>query len=470
MIPNELPQFALAYEISHAVRSQRSGQALLVGGCVRDGILGITPKDLDLEVFGIPEDQIEPLLSTCGTVRRVGRAFPVWKVWNEATGQGLAVDVALPRRETKVGAHHTDFSVTLDPFMSFCEAAYRRDFTMNAMGWDMLKGELLDPFRGQEDLKNGVLRHVSGHFAEDPLRVLRGAQFCARFGLRAHGSTEELCSTLTPEHLSAERLWEEWSKLILKGVQPSRGLTFLRNVGWLKHFPELAALDGIPQDPEHHPEGCALAHTLYCLDAFADTRTGDAREDLIVGLAVLCHDLGKATTTELVDGRYRAHGHEAAGEAPTKAFLGRMTNEEELINDVVSLVVNHMRPTFLWKEATKGETLKAMNRSVRRLAREVRLDRLARVVWCDKAGRPPKPKVSPEADWLRERAAELGTVTKGPEPLLKGRHLMVLGLQPGVVFGSILKEAFERQLDGDILDMEGALAYAKAKVEQMNKE
>lgn len=428
-------------------------------------MLGLVPKDIDMEVFGIPEDRIESLLARVGIVLRTGRSFPVWKVWNSEMSQGEAIDVALPRREIKQGNGHTDFTVTLDPFMTFEEAAYRRDFTINAMGYDPLTGETLDPFGGKHDLGAKVLKHVSHHFAEDSLRVLRGAQFCARFNLVAHFDTIELCRTLTPEHLSKERLWEEWCKLILKGVKPSLGLDFLWHAGWSHHFPELHALYGVPQEPAFHPEGCAWSHSLHCMDAFAEIRTGNDREDLIVGFATLCHDMGKSTTTTFgEDKRWHAYGHEAAGEEPTRAFLGRLTDEKDLIDDVVALVVNHMCPTLLWKEATRGETMKLMNRSVRRLARDVNLERLARLVLIDKSGRPPKPKVSPESDWLRERASTLDVTTHAPIPILLGRHLIELGVKPGVQMGVILHEAMEQQFDGNITTLDEALAFARTRI------
>lgn len=277
----------------------------------------------------------------------------------------------------------------------------------------------------------------------------------------SHG-TIDLCSKLSPMYLSRERIGEEWFKLILKGRKISRGLDFLYDCDWIGHFPELARLQGVRQDSLHHPEGDVWTHTLYCMDAFAETRTGNDREDLIVGLAALCHDLGKATTTTVDEhGKIHAYGHEEAGEEPTRSFLARLTDDKDLIESVVSLVVTHMIPTHLYKEATRGETVKMMNRSVRRLSQRVNLERLARLVLIDKSGRPPKPKISPEADWLRERAAALGTVTKGPEPILKGRHLIDLGLKPGVQFKTILDQVMQMQLDGNIETLEEAVEYVK---------
>lgn len=448
-----------------------NGSAYLVGGCVRDAILGLTPKDYDLELYGIGRDRVIPFLESVQPgirIKDVGRSFPVWKVWNDAMGEGAAVDVALPRREIVKGPGHTDFEVVLDPFMSLKDASLRRDCTMNAMFCDPITGRVIDLHGGVDDLKSGIINHVSHHFSEDPLRVLRIAQFAARFDMIVSSGTIDLCSQLSPAHLSRERIGEEWFKLILKGRKISRGLEFLRDCGWIQHFPELAALIGVPQDPGHHPEGPVFDHTLHCMDAFAETRTGNDREDLIVGLAALCHDMGKATTTTVDEnGVIHAYGHEEAGEEPTRTFLARLTDDKDLIESVVALVVTHMIPTHLHKEATRGGVLKQMNRSVRRLSQRVNLQRLARLVLTDKSGRPPKPKVSPESVWLLERAAALGTVTKGPEPILLGRHLVALGLKPGPHFGPILQGAMDRQLDGDILDLDSALEYARVAVAQI---
>lgn len=462
----------LCREISRVSSLTRwNGSAYLVGGCVRDAILELAPKDYDLELYRIGRDRVIPFLESVQPgirIKDVGRSFPVWKVWNDAMGEGAAVDVALPRREIVKGPGHTDFEVVLDPFMSLKDASLRRDCTMNAMFCDPITGRVIDLHGGVDDLKSGIINHVSHHFSEDPLRVLRIAQFAARFDMIVSSGTIDLCSQLSPAHLSRERIGEEWFKLILKGRKISRGLEFLRDCGWIQHFPELAALIGVPQDPGHHPEGPVFDHTLHCMDAFAETRTGNDREDLIVGLAALCHDMGKATTTTVDEnGVIHAYGHEEAGEEPTRTFLARLTDDKDLIESVVALVITHMIPRHLYKEATRGETPKMMNRSIRRLSQRVNLQRLARIVLIDSSGRPPKPKVSPESVWLLERAAALGTVTKGPEPILLGRHLVALGLKPGPHFGPILQGAMDRQLDGDILDLDSALEYARVAVAQI---
>lgn len=443
----------------------------MVGGCVRDRLYGVEPKDVDVEVFGVGEDRLAAMLSEVAPhVLKVGRSFPVWKIWGGATSQDQAIDVALPRKEIKTGEHHTAFAVEADPGLSFGEAAERRDFTINAMAVDPLTDELLDPHGGRADFEIGQLRHVSEKFSEDPLRVLRGMQFCGRFSLTAHPDTIELCRTLTPQGLSRERLFEEWKKFLLKSKSPSKGLRFLAQTGWIKHFPELAALDGIQQDPHWHPEGDALAHTAHCLDAFAQKRTGDPVRDLRIGFAVLCHDFGKATHTQFIDGRWRSRGHEEAGGKPTQKFIGRMTEQSELIHSVCALVVRHMSPKAYYASVKKSGNLMSMDSAIRRMAvglsnEGASIEDLCLVCECDMAGRPPNPPLSPETAWLRDRARQVNVLRNRPESLLLGRDLIALGQSPGPKFKELLDAAFQRQLSGELKSKEEALAMVQVWIE-----
>ena len=270
------------------------GRAIAVGGCVRDGLLGHPAKDVDVEVYGLPLAQLEGALLGAGfVVHAVGRSFGVLKVDVTAGDAREVIDVALPRTESKVGRGHRGFVVESDPFLSFEAAAARRDFTVNAMGVDLQTGALLDPWGGVADLEAGVLRHVSPAFDEDPLRVLRGAQFCARFGLQPAKDTVVRCQHLRAElpTLAVERVGEELKKLLVKGVWPSLGLQMLRATGALDAlFPELAALIGCPQEPEWHPEGDVWVHTLMVTDEAARLARADGcgeRDTLLTVLAAL---------------------------------------------------------------------------------------------------------------------------------------------------------------------------------------
>ena len=325
----ELDFAAIKPDLLDAVRTvaglvkEAGGRALMVGGAVRDLLLGAASvKDVDIEVFGVAPERLQKILGEKFAFDPCGVSFGVLKLHH------FDIDVSLPRRESKRGIGHKGFLIDSDPNLSVPEAASRRDFTVNAMYYDPLAGAFEDPYGGRADLATRTLRHVSPKFVEDPLRVLRGMQFIARFDLHPASETIELCRTVTMEDLPPERLFEEWAKLLTKGNQIARGLAFLRATGWVRYFPELQRLIGCKQDPKWHPEGDVWNHTCMCLDAFARRRTGDADEDLIVGLAVLCHDFGKPAKTAFDprSGHIRSLGHDEAGVEPTLSFLRRLTN------------------------------------------------------------------------------------------------------------------------------------------------
>jgi tRNA nucleotidyltransferase (CCA-adding enzyme) len=424
-----------------------------VGGTVRDLVLGRQPRDLDLEIFGLPPGQLHALLGEHFSVQFVGKAFGVFKL------QGLPIDISIPSRMLTDNESVSGLLRQSDPGMDVDEALARRDFTMNAMAWDPDTLELRDPFKGRADLDVHMLRHVSDRFAEDQLRVLRGMQLAARFELSAAPETVALCKTLTQDGQPSERLWEEWKKLFLQGLKPSLGLQFLSDCGWLRFYPELAALQGCEQDPTWHPEGDVWVHTLHCLDWFAKERTGHQDDDLIVGLGILCHDFGKPATTKQEFEHITSRGHEPEGEAPTRHFLDRLTNQEDLIGEVTPLVLCHLRPRALYDA-------KASDSAVRRLARQVkRIDRLVRVARADHAGRPPKPFDGfPAGEWLLDRARQLEVEDKAPAPIVMGRHLIDLGVQPGPDMGTLLEECYEAQLDGLFITLAEGLAFARTKL------
>jgi tRNA nucleotidyltransferase (CCA-adding enzyme) len=438
----------------------RGGRALLVGGYVRDSIMGRESKDVDIEVFGVAPDALKEMLEQVsgGHVDCVGASFGVYKIGD--------VDVSIPRRDSKQRAGHKGFVVVGDPTMSIEDAARRRDFTVNAISIDPLTGETFDPFGGIDDVRLKVLRVVDPVlFADDSLRVLRAVQFAARFGFAIEPDSALLMSTMDLSDLPAERVWGEFEKLLLAD-RPSLGLAWMRALGVLKLFPELAALVDVPQDPEWHPEGDVWTHTLQVVDearqACADfdlTRT----ERLTVMLAALCHDLGKATTTKFDDGRWRAHGHAGAGVPLTFELLTRLNVHSidgfDVRKEVLALVDYHLLPHEWHRVIRAGDKIPAS--SFRRLSRKVSLKLLAVVAQADSDGRHPKPIDRSGTDWFIDTFEALD-LTDGPPPsLLMGRHLIELGVQPGPHVGVILKAVYERQLDGEVTTVDEAIALAK---------
>jgi tRNA nucleotidyltransferase (CCA-adding enzyme) len=444
---------ALVMDIARAV-DLAGGRAHIVGGAVRDALLRLPSAEVDVEVFGIEPARLTKLVDRIAPVSLVGASFGVLKL------HGSHIDVSIPRRERKVGQGHRGFQIDADPTLSPEAAAARRDFTINAIAWNPLTRELVDPYRGRDDLERRILRHTSHQFAEDPLRVLRGMQFVARFSLTAASETVALCRTIDPEGLPPERMFDEWSKLIRLGVSISSGLAFLADTGWLRYFPELEALVGCQQDPEWHPEGDVWVHTGHVMDCFAAERLGDDWEDLVVGFASLCHDLGKPATTVWKDGRWRSPGHEDAGLEPTRSFLARLTNQQRLVEEVVPLVADHLKPDQLYQAGASPS-------AVRRLARRVgRLDRLIRVASADRRGRPPAVVDDfPAARWLEETAIALDVRDKPPTPLVMGRHLIGMGLEPGPTFKPLLDACYEAQLDGRFGTVEEGLDLVRQLLE-----
>jgi tRNA nucleotidyltransferase (CCA-adding enzyme) len=429
--------------------------AFLVGGCVRDYLLRVPVKDFDVEVFGLGYERLTNVLSRWGRTDGVGRSFGVVKL---TVAPGKTHDFTLPRRDSKVAPGHRGFQVECDPDLSPEEASGRRDFTINALMWDPRRNVLLDFHRGQEDLRAGILRHTGDAFPEDPLRVLRGMQFVSRFRLRAAPETVELCRTIadTYRELAVERVRGEWFKWAAKSVHPSAGLNFLREAGWLAHFPEVGALVGVPQDPEWHPEGDVWTHTLHCCDALAEMpawRALDETTRIVTMMAVLAHDFAKPQCTFATEkhGQMRivSPGHEPAGAPLAEVFLHRLGASNELLARIPPLVANHLAHL---QEPTP--------RSVRRLAQRLSpatIEELAFVLIADSSGRPPLPQGPPDGlAPLMALARELKLQADAPQPILLGRHLLERGLEAGPAFKAILTAAFEAQLDGVFTDLDGA--------------
>ena len=440
------------------VARRAGGRALVVGGWVRDRLLGRPSKDVDIEVFGIPQEQLRGVLESVGRIEPVGQAFPVYKV---VTGDGSDIDVALPRRESKQGRGHKGFIVEGDPAMSLTEAARRRDFTINAVAWDPLTDPFEDPAGGRTDLERRLLRAVDlTTFGDDSLRVLRALQFSARFEFTLDDRTAALCRTIPLDDLPPERIWGEIEKLLLHAHRPSIGFALGLDLGVIERlFPEVQALVGCPQEPEWHPEGDVWTHTLMVIDEARALNTDLDRPRLItVMLAAVAHDLGKPPTTAVIDGRIRSLDHEQAGVAPATSLLDRLNVHSvdgfPVREQVLGIVAHHLKPGMFFKAGNVSDG------AFRRLAGKVDLELLTRLARADCRGRTGNFDCS-AMDWFIERARTLGVQERPPAPLLLGRHVLSLGVAPGPRVGAILAAVYERQLDGEVTTLAEALAVAR---------
>ncbi len=431
---------------------------IIVGGAVRDNLLNLDIKDFDIEVYNSDSlEQLEAILKEFGSVNLVGKAFGVLKLKVE----NKEFDFSLPRIETKVSKGHKGFRVEHKKSLNFKEAAKRRDFTINAMGYDISKKELLDPFKGQDDLVKKTLHIVDlQSFIEDPLRVYRAVQFTARFEMKLSKDTFTLCKAMVDrgdlQELPKERIWEEFKKLLLKAKKPSLGLELLKELGVLKYFPELKALVNVPQEPTYHGEGDVWTHTLMVVDEMAKLRSGRERVDLIRMLSALTHDFGKPLTTKKIDGKIRAFNHDIKGVEPTISFLERLSNDKKLIQSVSDFVKYHLRITQLYKGGAKSG-------AIRRLATKINIKELELLARADYFGRISKDKKEnyEAGEWILKRAKELNVLDKPLKPLIEGKDLIALGLKPSPKFKEILNKAYAKQLERGFKTKEEALNWLK---------
>lgn len=428
-------------EVARAVAAA-GGRAVLVGGYVRDRLLGIDSKDYDVEIFGLPLPAVMELLGTFGELIEVGRAFGVLRI------KGIDADFSMPRQDSKRGSGHRGFDIAVNPDLDFREASRRRDLTVNSIGLDPLSAEILDPHGGRADLARRVLRATdAAHFAEDPLRALRTAQFAARLEMAPDDELTALCSKLDLSELAPERVYEELRKLLLKARKPSLGFAFLGRAQLLRFFPEIEALQGVTQDPRWHPEGDVWIHTLMAIDAAADLRRGDG-QDLALMYAVLCHDFGKPAVTVADSGAVRAHRHEVVGAGPARAFLERLRAPGDLCEQVECLVRHHLAPA---RFAAQGTSAKGYRRLARKLDHAgVNIELLLRVAKADHWGRTTRDAeqhIFPAGDAFLAEAKKASVLERAPADVVQGRHLQRRGLEPGPRFGEILARCRDLQDD-----------------------
>ena len=471
MLVSAAMQLALPHGLQQLLAALHAagGRPYLVGGAVRDALLGLPLEDWDVEVFGLPAERLEAVLASAGRVDAVGQSFRVYKL-SGVEGVAGALDVSLPRRDSKVGPGHRGIGVAGDPSLPVAEAARRRDFTINALLLDPATGELVDPWGGRADLEARRLRAVDAStFGDDPLRALRALQLAARFELQVDEATARLCASMPLRELPPDRVFGEIEKLLLKATRPSLGLALAREWGMLEAIaPELVPLAATPQDPEWHPEGDVWTHTLQVVDearALLEGLEDDRPRQLAVMLGALCHDLGKPATTRFEEGRFRSRGHEEAGLPPTTSLLDRWNvftrQGYDVRAQVLALVAQHLKPGQLYDDRER-----VSDGAIRRLARKCEPDLLYRVSRADCLGRRPGRFEPVAMEWFLERVKALDVAVRPPEPLLRGRDLLELGLEPGPLMGEVLRAVYEKQLDGTVTTLDEAREEAARRIRQ----
>lgn len=442
------------------VLTAAGGTVYVVGGAVRDAVLGKDPKDVDFMVTGLTGDQIEQTLKPLGPVNLTGKDFGVYRF-----RQGdHEVEIALPRTERSTGSGHKDFAVQTDPFMAPEDDLYRRDFTVNAMGYDPLNDTLLDPFGGMDDANNGRLRLVNPDaFKDDPLRIVRALVAQARHGLEPEQDVLESIAANAHRlrHLPGERVQMELDKL-LGASDPVRALEIAAESGLLDYLaPELSATVGFDQRNPHHDLD-VFSHTMQVLGAMAKLT-----DDPDMRLAALFHDSGKPDSFWLDEGAPEGGGghfykkvlddgteiggdHEEVGADLADAFMRRLKYPNDRRERVVTLVRNHMFPYF---NSSKGarKFLNALNGD-EKMARDLLLLRMS-----DASGKKGGQMSEYDQAQIETAMTLLDEVMNSDQAFtiknlaVNGHDMMQLGLK-GPMVGQALKKLLDLVIDNPELN------------------
>lgn len=430
---------------------EAGGTAYFAGGFVRDSLMGTDNKDIDIEVHGVEPGRLKEIISTVGECTQYGESFGVFGI------KGRNIDIALPRTESVTGCGHRDFDISVNPFLGTYKACIRRDFTINAMLQNILTGEIIDYFGGRGDMKNGVLRRVNEKsFPEDPLRVLRAAQFAARFEFEIEPGTMALCRSIDISSVSKERVEAELKKALLKADKPSIFFKTLRSMDKLDvFFDELKALIGVPQNIKYHKEGDVWTHTMMVTDEAAKLRD-KVFEPYYFMLSAVCHDLGKAAATEIKDGVAHSFGHEKYSAVISETFLKRFSNEKALIKYVKNMAFYHMKPNVL---AAAKSAVKSTNKMFDSAVSPHDLIYLAKA---DGLGKLPQSCDETSTKFLFERLEVYREYMA--RPFVQGRDLIEAGQKPGKDFSEVLSYAHKLRLAGveKQAALKQTLSYAKS--------
>lgn len=402
---------------------QKNGATpMIVGGYVRDYCLNLGSKksnfskDIDIEVYNVNSfEKLESILKEFGSVNSVGKSFGVCKL----RINNLNLDFTLPRIDNKTSSGHTGFNISVQSNLDFKTASSRRDFTINAIGYNTTDKKIVDPYNGRIDLKNRLLRAVNiNTFSEDPLRVLRAIQLSARFNLSVDKELFRLCKNMIKkgviDELPKERIFEEIKKLLLKADKPSIGFNLLKEFGALEYFFELKLLTSNEWE-----------HLLVSIDELAKHRTANTKTNTVLMLAALCYSFNSTSAT---------------------SFIEKLTNDKSLLKRVLPLtevkILHSYNDAELFRLATKVSIKEfvVLNKAI-----YINLNNELYNVCND----------------VQKRATELNILNKKATPILRGRDILALGLTPSKDFSKILNLAYEAQMNGEFTSKNQAVKWLK---------
>lgn len=415
------------------------GEAWITGGACRDTVMGITPRDIDIETFGIEKTSAIEAIRAAGIAAKfAGAAYGI--IITTVAGEDIEVSVASDTMEAAAG---------------------RRDITANAIYFRPATDEWFDPFDGITDIEAGIIRATPG-FPQDPGRMMRAARFAARFGWEIEPATVAMIRAMAPRmtEVAVERIWVEFAKAF-EADRPGDFVWWMREIGIVGSFPEIAAMQGCQQDEVWHPEGDAFEHTMHVMNAAADIcrRDGITGEDRIAFIAgAMVHDCGKPETTVVNEaGRIASPGHAEVGARIAARFFERCgIATSQVTSRAIAMTAEHM-----------SHANEISPRTVRRIAARIAasgatITDIARIIEADASGRPPCPAVMPEgARRMVEIAESMNVATGGPAPIIMGRHIIAMGCQPGPRIGRICKAAFEAQIEGAFEDEASGIAWVR---------
>jgi tRNA nucleotidyltransferase (CCA-adding enzyme) len=383
-------------------------RAVIVGGYIRDALMGVSSKDIDVELYGLSSIlELENILQEFGDVNSVGKSFGV-SILKLKT---LSVDFTLPRVDSKISSGHKGFEISIDSSMDFKTAAKRRDFTMNAMGLDIQTKEFLDPYNGLKDLKKKILKEVDARtFKEDPLRILRAVQFCARFNLQMSSSLFFLCQDMLQQNLlselSQERIFAEYSKL-LQSSKPSIGFKLLKELSIL----EVQNFNDV----------------MLSVDYFATIKTKNTKTDTVIMLTILTERLSEQESVK---------------------FISKFTAEKKTFTKV-----------HLLKEVYASLSRSIKNNSLEDIAlykgaQKVKISELLLLYSAMNLSK----KVS---NRVEQRAKKLNILETPLKPLIQGRDIIKLGVKASNKFSKILNDSYEAQMKALFSSKEEAIFWLK---------